>query len=146
MLFLNNSLKGGVTQFTRIDKTFSPKRGTALLSNSLTPQGRENIESMHWGMPVEDGFKVIITKGFRLKGKRFIKEPNEYIPAYTDQGFLKSRLPEALFKKIYKFYQANQNTAINEYVEGFITSKAEPIPSELIPLIEDLKNEIHQVL
>ncbi|MFQ3278119.1 MAG: prolyl 4-hydroxylase, partial [Colwellia sp.] len=52
MLFLNNSLKGGVTQFTRIDKTFSPKRGTALLSNSLTPQGRENIESMHWGMPV----------------------------------------------------------------------------------------------
>lgn len=149
MLFLNNTLEGGATKFTRVDRTFSPKRGTALLWNSLTPEGRENIESMHWGMPVEDGFKVIITKWFRLKGKakkRFTKEPNEYIPAYTDEGFLKARLPEALFNKIYDFYQANEKAAINEHVEGFITSEGNQIPSELIHLTEDLKKEIHQVL
>lgn len=148
MLFLNNTLEGGATQFTRVDKAFSPKRGTALIWNSLTADGKENIESMHWGTPVENGFKVIITKWFRLngKGKRFRKEPNEYIPAYTDEGFLKTKLPEDLYKKIYDFYQANENTAINEHVEGFITSKEKQAPSELIHLTDNLKQEIHQVL
>jgi prolyl 4-hydroxylase len=133
MLYLNNTLAGGATQFTRVNKAFFPKRGRAVIWNSLTPEGKENIESMHCGTPVEDGFKVIITKWFRLKGngKRYTKQPNEYLPCYTDEGLFKSKLPATLFKKIYKLYQSH-------------TCKLSS--NEHIFLNENLKQEVQHVL
>ncbi len=65
MVYLNETKKGGGTKFVNLDKTFYPKTGTALVWNNLYADGRPNHDTMHWGQPVEEGTKVIITKWFR---------------------------------------------------------------------------------
>jgi prolyl 4-hydroxylase len=65
MVYLNNTPKGGSTYFTDLDKTFYPKQGMALIWNNLNPDGKPNPKTMHWGKPVEEGNKVVITKWFR---------------------------------------------------------------------------------
>ncbi len=148
MIYLNNTLSGGATAFTRVNKAFLPKRGTAVIWNSLTPEGKENIESMHWGMPIEKGFKVIITKWFRLKGKgkRFIKTPNEFLPAYTEEGFFKTKLPEPLFSKIYHDYQTQMSKATSSNGKAITDGDKAVIVNNITPLSEDLKQETHQAL
>lgn len=69
MVYLDNTSKGGATNFTAIDKMFFPKKGRAVIWNNLTEEGRPNPNTMHHGMPVEEGTKVIITKWFRARGK-----------------------------------------------------------------------------
>lgn len=148
MLYLNNTLSGGATAFTRVNKAFLPKRGTAVIWNSLTPEGKENIESMHWGKPIEKGFKVIITKWFRLKGqgKRFSKEPNEFLPVYTGEGFFKAKLPEPLFNKIYHNYQTQMSKATSSNGKAITGGDKAVIVNNITPLSEDLKQETHQAL
>ncbi len=65
MIYLNDTVKGGGTHFSALDRTFYPKTGTAVIWNNLTPQGELNPNSLHWGMPIEEGDKTIITKWFR---------------------------------------------------------------------------------
>lgn len=69
MIYLNEDCEGGETRFTRLDKAFSPKRGSAVIWNSLKEDGRPNPDSVHCGMPVARGEKVIITKWFRARGQ-----------------------------------------------------------------------------
>ena len=68
MIYLNNTIQGGGTLFVNLDKTFYPKKGMAVVWNNLYPDGTPNPDTMHWGLPVEQGVKVIITKWFREKG------------------------------------------------------------------------------
>lgn len=65
MVYLNETTKGGGTEFTELGQTFFPKRGTALVWNNLHADGTTNPYTKHWGLPVEEGFKVVITKWFR---------------------------------------------------------------------------------
>ena len=69
MVNLNETTKGGATHFTVIDKMFYPKRGRAIIWNNLNEDGTPNSKTMHHGMPVEEGSKMIITKWFRDKGQ-----------------------------------------------------------------------------
>jgi prolyl 4-hydroxylase len=68
MVYLNNTIQGGGTHFVNLDKTFYPKKGMAVIWNNLYPDGTPNPDTLHWGLPVEQGVKVIITKWFREKG------------------------------------------------------------------------------
>lgn len=68
MVNLNETKKGGATYFTEIDKFFYPKLGRAIIWNNLNLDGTPNSQTMHHGMPVEQGCKMIITKWFRDKG------------------------------------------------------------------------------
>ncbi len=68
MVYLNSTPKGGGTFFTEIGHTFYPKQGMAVIWNNLNADGSTNPFTMHHGMPVEEGKKVIITKWFREKG------------------------------------------------------------------------------
>jgi prolyl 4-hydroxylase len=68
MVYLNDGMKGGGTKFFAIDKIFNPKKGTAVIWNNLHPDGEVNPNTMHSGMPVESGHKIIITKWFRDRG------------------------------------------------------------------------------
>jgi len=68
MVYLNQGMEGGGTRFTKIDHTFAPKTGTALLWNNLKADGTPNEATMHSGEPVIAGHKVIITKWFRAIG------------------------------------------------------------------------------
>ena len=72
MVYLNETAKGGGTEFTELGKTFLPKRGMALVWNNLHADGTTNPNTKHWGLPVEEGFKVIITKWFREHANRAI--------------------------------------------------------------------------
>lgn len=69
MVYLNHEgLKGGGTKFFAIDKVFNPKKGTAIIWNNLYADGTPNRDTLHSGMPVEAGHKIIITKWFRDRG------------------------------------------------------------------------------
>lgn len=150
MIYLNSTLKGGHTKFTRVGHQFSPQAGNAIVWNSLTRDGIPNIDSMHWAMPVEKGFKVVITKWFRSKGhgEMLCKEPNEYLPSYTRSGFMKGKVPADLFVRLHRFYVDNQNVAVDEYIKEFISGDDEinRAPSELIVLSDELKTEAHETL
>lgn len=65
MMYLTDTTKGGGTQFPKLGTTFYPKKGQALIWNNLYADGRPNPDTLHAGMPVEEGIKVIITKWFR---------------------------------------------------------------------------------
>lgn len=66
MVYLNNVEKGGHTKFTKIDLETIPEAGTLILWRN-TLNGENVVNSMHWGMPVEEGEKFILTKWFRNK-------------------------------------------------------------------------------
>lgn len=67
-VYLNDVPKGGGTRFLYLDKTFYPKQGTAMMWNNLQTDGVPNRNTLHQGMPVEEGQKFIITKWFREHG------------------------------------------------------------------------------
>lgn len=68
MVYLNDDMTGGGTKMFAIDKIFAPKKGTALIWNSLDIYGKPNPHTLHSGLPVESGCKIILTKWFREQG------------------------------------------------------------------------------
>jgi prolyl 4-hydroxylase len=68
MVYLNEGMVGGDTRFTELGLSFKPRLGMALIWNNLKPDGSPNPATMHCGEPVISGFKVIITKWFRVLG------------------------------------------------------------------------------
>jgi len=68
MVYLNEGMEGGATRFTEIGLAVQPKAGMALLWNNLMADGAPNSATQHCGEPVTRGFKVIITKWFRVFG------------------------------------------------------------------------------
>lgn len=68
MVYLNETPRGGGTNFINLEHIFYPKKGRALVWNNLNEDGTPNYDTLHAGMPVEEGHKVIITKWFRTRG------------------------------------------------------------------------------
>jgi prolyl 4-hydroxylase len=68
MVYLNEGMEGGVTRFTRINQVIRPKTGMAVLWNNLLGDGTPNPATEHCSETVAGGFKVIITKWFRVNG------------------------------------------------------------------------------
>ena len=68
MVYLNDVEAGGSTRFFAIDHEFQPVKGKAVVWNNLWPDGTVNPNTLHAGMPVTAGHKVIITKWFRERG------------------------------------------------------------------------------
>ena len=75
MIYLNDVLKGGETEFVELNKIIKPKKGRAVIWNSMNHDySNVNSNTKHRGIPVEKGYKYIITKWFRTKdwkGKDF---------------------------------------------------------------------------
>ena len=65
MIYLNDVEEGGGTHFKNIDHTFKAKRGQAVIWNNLLENGTVNPQTIHAGLPVKKGEKLIITKWFR---------------------------------------------------------------------------------
>ena len=59
MIYLNEVEEGGETEFTRLNKTFSPAQGKALIWNNLNENGTPNENTMHQAHPVVEGEKTI---------------------------------------------------------------------------------------
>ncbi len=150
MVYLNDVESGGETEFMRLKQTIKPKKGMAIIWNSLNEDGSNNHNTLHQAHPVRTGVKSIITKWFRTKGQgpMFIKEPNEYIPNYTQVGFKKAKLDAQLFEKIITFYGSNQKNHKPEFVEGGFVEieKTGEFGSDVIELPDELRKEIHSSL
>lgn len=69
MIYLNDTVEGGGTHFTKIDTTVMPEQGKAVCWNNLLVSGQPNVNTEHAGLPVVQGSKFIITKWFRDQGK-----------------------------------------------------------------------------
>ena len=69
MVYLNDVGSGGGTRVVKLDHTFMPRKGRALVWNNLHPDGSVNYDTTHAGLPIEKGHKTIITKWFRARGK-----------------------------------------------------------------------------
>ena len=65
MVYLNDVNEGGATRFLAIEQNISPQKGLAVVWNNRYPNGQLNYDSLHAGLPVEDGEKLILTKWFR---------------------------------------------------------------------------------
>lgn len=65
MVYLNDTPKGGGTDFPYLKHTFYPQQGQAVIWNNIYADGTPNRYTLHHGMPVEAGKKLIITKWFR---------------------------------------------------------------------------------
>jgi prolyl 4-hydroxylase len=69
MIYLNNVLEGGETEFPKLNRMFSPKAGKALIWNNLNEDSTLNGNTTHQAHPVQKGNKTIVTKWFREKFK-----------------------------------------------------------------------------
>ena len=69
MIYLNNVLEGGETEFPKLNKIFSPEAGKALIWNNLNEDSTLNGNTTHQAHPVQKGNKTIVTKWFREKIK-----------------------------------------------------------------------------
>ena len=150
MVYLNDVELGGETEFIKLKQTIKPKKGMAIIWNSLNQDGSNNYNTLHQAHPVRSGTKSIITKWFRNKGQgpMFIKESHEYIPNYTQIGFKKEKLDDQLFEEIKKFYLSNLGKSEPEYVAGDVVQIEETggLGSNVIELSKQLKLVIHDSL
>jgi prolyl 4-hydroxylase len=147
MIYLNNIEAGGGTEFANLGHTFEGKAGRLLIWNNLDGDGNPNHATLHHGLPVEKGYKAVITKWFRQngEGEKFTKEANENLPAYEPTGFKKLRIPKPLFGEIQNFYEENQSQFVEEVVEGFISGVGDS-GSALLPLPLEISDNIHKNL
>jgi prolyl 4-hydroxylase len=66
MIYLNDVEEGGETEFWHLNqKRFVPIKGTAVIWKNSDGTGNEKESSLHAGLPVIKGKKIIITKWFR---------------------------------------------------------------------------------
>ena len=146
-IYLNDVEEGGETEFELLDLVARPKQGSAIVWNNLDAGGSPNPKTIHRAHPVKRGEKYVITKWFRAvgSGPMYSKEPNEYIHGYTRQGFCKTRLDPALFKKLVAFYREKRVDAVAETVEGgyLWTQELGHAASTFVELPAALKAEIH---
>jgi prolyl 4-hydroxylase len=66
ILYLSNGYSGGETRFMRTGLTFRGRKGDALLFVNVTKDGRPDPLSLHAGLPVQRGEKVIATRWIRM--------------------------------------------------------------------------------
>lgn len=65
MIYLNTVEAGGKTEFERLQQSFEPAQGMAVMWNNLQPDGQVNPATLHRAHPVTKGEKYVITKWFR---------------------------------------------------------------------------------
>ena len=65
MVYLNEPEAGGATRFKAIDKIIQPETGKLVAWDNRRPDGAPNPASLHAGMKVRAGVKIVITKWFR---------------------------------------------------------------------------------
>ncbi|MCH2652523.1 MAG: nitroreductase family deazaflavin-dependent oxidoreductase [Gammaproteobacteria bacterium] len=75
------------------------------------------------------------------------KNAHEEIPIYTDVGFKKDKLDDALHQKILNFYSENSaSLQIENVAGGYIETDGDGSASHTIEMPNDLRDEVHQSL
>ena len=137
MIYLNDVEEGGTTEFPALKLAVTPKKGMAVIWNSLLADGSVNPATSHWAKPIIQGEKYVITKWFRTHGelKKLYKPPtNRRIPAFTREGFKKLLLPRALHQQLSAFYTRNKTGKQQESTDAigtFIRSNNNSHPASM---------------
>lgn len=152
MVYLNEVEAGGVTEFPRLPLAVTPKKGMAVIWNSLHADGSVNPDTAHWAKPVTQGEKFIITKWFRTYGNLtspFKAASWRKIPAFTREGFRKSSVPEELGKALSTFYATHRQASLPEAsdaIGSYIRTKDKRPPARMIDLDATLRAPIAATL
>lgn len=136
MIYLNDVEEGGETDFKDIGITFKPKKRMAVIWRNSHGTGKENPASIHAGMPVIKGEKIVITKWFRenkwdiaqdiLKRDEMITQKKEEkifsnssnLPKLTPLGFKVVKVPDNTWRLIQEAYKLLQNVKTVETWNG----------------------------
>lgn len=70
LVYLNEGFEGGATEFPRLGAAYKPPRGSAVIFDSVRPDGSINPLSLHTGAPPTSGEKWVISKWFRSRPLR----------------------------------------------------------------------------
>lgn len=152
MVYLNDVEAGGVTEFPRLELVVKPKKGMAVIWNSLYPDGSGNPDTAHWAKPVEQGEKYIITKWFRTYGalkSLYRAPPCRKVPLFTAEGFRKYELPGDLKDGLFEFYQQQRPASCVETSDAighFIRTQQQHAPANMVELDESMREHIRKVL
>lgn len=74
MVYLNDVEEGGMTDFPHIGLIVTPKKGMAVAWKNSDGTGKEYTASMHAGLPVVKGKKIIITKWYREREWNMVED------------------------------------------------------------------------
>jgi prolyl 4-hydroxylase len=67
LIYLSDGYRGGETQFPRTGLSFRGRRGDALLFRNATEDGQADPLSIHAGLPVTSGTKIIASRWIRAR-------------------------------------------------------------------------------
>lgn len=139
MVYLNDDLEGGETEFPKLDIKYKPKKGMAVLWKNLQDDGSGNRLVLHAGRPVTKGKKYILTKWFRQfdigrvpedymkkimpttasalgdlkEGQKSFSSIQE-IPRFDRVGFKVEKVPSTTFALIREAYELLKNVKVEE--------------------------------
>lgn len=173
MIYLNEGMEGGETDFSLLGVKFKPKTGKAI--TWLNMENRVTVpQSLHEGCPVISGKKYIITswwremdynpKEDRRKYKNLIKKNGELsfvrkdgdpythksqLPKCTDLGFKVVKCPKEAWDIILDAYEKMKHLKKEEIFDGKNSViMGDGITSEILPIwdVPDLIPKIHELL
>jgi prolyl 4-hydroxylase len=129
MVYLNDDLEGGETEFQKLNIKFKPKIGMAVVWKNLNSDGTGNRLVLHAGRPVTKGKKYILTRWFReyeegnvpedylnkitsvnivVKNDKTFSSAEE-IPFFNPIGFEVKKVPQQTFALIKDAYEILKN-------------------------------------
>lgn len=132
MVYLNEDLEGGETEFQKINIKFKPKTGMAVIWKNLNHDGSGNRFALHAGRPVTKGKKYILTRWFRQYEENEVPEDflkkissvnintttelpqktfssHDEVPKFHPIGFQVQQVPEQTFALIKDAYEILKN-------------------------------------
>jgi prolyl 4-hydroxylase len=148
LLYLNDVEEGGATEFSSIGLSIKPKRGKAVFWNNLHPSGAPNGSTLHHGKPPKSREKFVLTQWFRSigSGVMFQRDTQEYIPAYTRQGFEKRVIPIDIFHELKSIIDSTRSKSMTKEKGNRLVNPGSEAPADILeipePLRESLFNEL----
>lgn len=164
MIYLNEDMVGGETNFPKLDMSIKPKTGKAVIWEDMK-DGILQPESLHEGSEVKEGKKYIITSWWRENewqpakdqelGKAYtdnLTVPTntfssiENFPKLTKEGFKVIKCPSDTWELIQDAYSLLKDKPVEENFPGkenFIKGTTEMLSFDNMPAIRKL---IHQQL
>lgn len=171
MIYLNEGMEGGGTDFPLLARNIKPKLGKAVHWRNLY-DGKPVQAVEHEGQEVISGKKYIITSWWRERDwamgadqklsnatlKVVDDEPKnqwtfsspEDLPSFTDLGFTVMKVPDEAWAKVQSMYARLKDSAVNEdfpHKEDFIQGLNEKT-SEILNLevLHEERDELHEML
>lgn len=171
MIYLNEGMEGGGTDFPLLARNIKPKLGKAVHWRNLY-DGKPVQAVEHEGQEVISGKKYIITSWWRERDwamgadqklsnatlKVVEEEPKnqwtfsspEELPNFTDLGFTVMKVPDEAWAKVQSMYAKVKDHAENEdfpHKEDFIQGMNERTSEILnLELVHEERDELHEML